>query len=553
MLDLLTLFEWVVSISCVLIASLIAIDKLVIDGKRDLHPIALSQQSNVAGVRRKNETAVYRNFTVPPGFPLTTGLALSLGYRIRNGNFGDIWEGIMSKSVGRGIEIENTSVSLSRINGLAKCVSGRLLKYMPNDGRVGIAVPLWTLPGLSVSLAALMSSLEGVVPCFLPAVPRTNLKLNVLVIDSWDTLMMMRDSHEWYQWIIVCDEKHRPPNFSIENVVMWSALTSDAVDDDHFSYAPPSDNSDDTKVLAMVTSPWNHTNSFTQGALVSSVAAYVKSFPLGQELTEEDHLALAFDRDTEKSYYFQSWTKLLSVLLYGGSVSLFGPDQEFFNPKITLLQLDAQNPGLEALLQKPLSVLQKLKLSWASTLFSNGIFTKISKFDSKVRKLRCVYIANHARSLQYVDELSEQIPCLRKRSENRLSSSQQNLLRGLLGSRLIPELYSPYLVMGPVASANFYDYRVFPEATDIKFAFYGPITTSIEAKLVETKENPDLSVESRQGMLCIRGFTIGKPVENDRLEKAAKIVQRFDGGGGWMPLLGEFCLWGSDGCLYEYK
>ena len=141
----------------------------------------------------------------------------------------------------------------------------------------------------------------------------------------------------------------------------------------------------------------------------------------------------------------------------------------------------------------------------------------------------------------------------RGRAQSVLKSTQLNLLRTLLGSRVVSELYSPYTLVGPIASTNYYDYRIFPPQVDATFACFGPISTSLEAKLVDTESNPELSVDKRQGMLCVRGFTIGKPVEKERLEKALKLVEKFDGGEGWMPLLGVFGIWGQDGCFYEYK
>ena len=71
--------------------------------------------------------------------------------------------------------------------------------------------------------------------------------------------------------------------------------------------------------------------------------------------------------------------------------------------------------------------------------------------------------------------------------------------------------------------------------------------------MVRTEQNPELDITKRQGMLCIRGFTIGKPVEPNRLERAMALSDDFGGGEGWMPLVGVFGLWGQDGCLYIYK
>lgn len=79
------------------------LSSFLLDFKRDLTGVALSQQSSISSVRKENETAYYRSILVPTGFPLTTGLGLSLKYKIRNGNFGDVWNAIMEVSKGKNI------------------------------------------------------------------------------------------------------------------------------------------------------------------------------------------------------------------------------------------------------------------------------------------------------------------------------------------------------------------------------------------------------------------------------------------------------------------
>lgn len=105
------------------------LSSFLLDFKRDLTGVALSQQSSISSVRKENETAYYRSILVPTGFPLTTGLGLSLKYKIRNGNFGDVWNAIMEVSKGKNI-IKFTgrekSYSLSELNGMAKRIFPKL-------------------------------------------------------------------------------------------------------------------------------------------------------------------------------------------------------------------------------------------------------------------------------------------------------------------------------------------------------------------------------------------------------------------------------------------
>lgn len=565
MIEYTYLFKIIATVAVVLAAGVWILNSFFIDPKRDLHPVALNQQSNAAVVRKEHETAVYRNIVVPPGFPLTTGMGLSLGYKVRNGNFGDVWSASMAQSKDNYLEFAGEKHSLPKINGLAKTLLSNLLKtFISGSGeslRVGIVSPVYTLPGFVFSLATLMGTLKGgdCVPHFLSSVPRQNLDIDILVVDTWNDILMLNGSQDWYKLIIVCDSE-KPQSVSFSNVVSWSSYIEDAKDDFKFDYEPPKDNSDDNAIMSYNTNPWNQTTSFTHMCLVSSLAAFIKSFPLDTELSEKDHLTFVVDESERSVYSIQIWPKLLAVLLHGGSVSFAERTKlktwKQFSKNTTLLSVTGRSSLLESLLNESTSqsLFNRLKTAWAMNLFSEGVFTRFGEFSENCNNLRCVYLMNEIKDVEQVSSFPSEVPQLKRgRAQGLLKSTQLNLLRTLLGSRVVSELYSPYTLVGPIASTNYYDYRIFPPQVDATFACFGPISTSLEAKLVDTESNPELSVDKRQGMLCVRGFTIGKPVEKERLEKALELVKKFDGGEGWMPLLGVFGIWGQDGCFYEYK
>ena len=107
--------------------------------------------------------------------------------------------------------------------------------------------------------------------------------------------------------------------------------------------------------------------------------------------------------------------------------------------------------------------------------------------------------------------------------------------------------------MGIISGTNYYDYRVFPENVDKLLACFGTLETNLEAKMVEVISKKKLDVTKRQGMLCIRGYSIGKPLDEERLNHALQLSDTVGGADGWMPLIGVFGLFGTDGCLYIYK
>lgn len=456
------------------------------------------------------------------------------------------------------VEVGLQKHSLGKINAIAKRLRGELIDKI-GTGRLGIMANTFEFPGFTLAIAGLMSSLNDVVPVFLSSIPRSKQDIDVLAIDSHKTLELMNGSDGWYKLIILCEDRAQKKTQSLPpNVVYWQDLIGEETEDLEYNYTPPSDNSHDQKVTIITSSPWNLATSFSHMALVSSVSAFIKSLPMGHELTGEDHLTVIVDDKTKTTFPTQVWTKLLATLLVGGSASITyaKPNdklQKVLNSDTTLLQIAENSPLLDDLLQNRKSLLQKIRLAWSLSLLSEGVFTRIGLYNAAFTKLRCAFLINEVNNVEAVTKMDDMTTKLPQGAKEARKTISVNTLRALLGSRIVSELYSPYVIMGPIACTNYYDYRVLPDSVDSKLAFYGPICTSLEAKLIEVESAPQFVSSNRQGMLCVRGFTIGMPIEQQRLEKAMKIVNKFDGGEGWMPVLGVYCLWGKDGCLYEFK
>lgn len=562
MLDLYTCLKWAVTSIVLFMTTNWFITSVVFSFKRDLNPLALQEQSHISAVRKEGETAIYRNFTAPHGFPLTTGLNLAIGYRFRNGNFGDVWNAVMELSKSNTVSFTNDSkkYSLKEINGMAKTI----LKNHLSDGykQIGIAVPTSTLQGFAVTVASMMGSVKNdIVPHFLSSVPRQKIEgVDVLVVGSWKIFKLLNGSESWYKVIIVCDSsKNKPANLDIQcSVKTWDDIIESYQDDNKFEYTTPNDKSDDNKLFLYVTSPWNETTSFTQMSLVSTLSAFIKSFPLDNEITTDDELTVVGSLSESSS--IQIFNKVFGVLLYGASISFVKeysitskeqPSLLFINGRDIQKLLNDQEQILNS------SLINRIKLSWATTLLSEGIFTKLAQLSPNVSsssfdRIRCIFIAESISDVQLVSSYNGLIPEMKQRPKRTLITFKLNIVRAIFGSRAILELYSPYIAIGPIAATNFYDYRVLPGSVDTNVTLHGTLSSTLEGKFVNTESNPKLDVASRQGMLCIRGFCIGKPVEEERLKKAIVLGETF-GGEGWMPLVGIFGLWGHDGCLYVYN
>ena len=417
--------------------------------------------------------------------------------------------------------------------GMAKRIFGKL--STENFKNIGISNSIATLEGFTLTLASLMVSLKtGSIPHFLPAVPRQRVNdLDVLIIDSWRSFKMLNGSEDWYRLIIVCDDPTRSPELDANSkVTTWKELVEGFTNDTEYQYTPPDDNSDDKKPFAYVTSPWNGTNSFNQICLVSNIAEFIKGFPLGNELNKNEHLTISSKLATS-STSLQIWGKLFAVLLHGGCASFINPanlDCKSLQ-ETTLLFIETRDVAKLLNSSSKSGLLNRICLSWATNLLSEGIFTKIAKMEPhSLDRLRCVYLTDSIKDAEVISTFPEKIPILEKKNQRTTPSTKQlNKIRAQLASRVVLELYCPYAIMGPVAHTNFYDYRVFEKSVDDSVVCYGTLSTNLEGKMVETETNPRLNIEKRQGMLCIRGFSIGKPVELDRLEKALHLAERFGG------------------------
>lgn len=453
------------------------------------------------------------------------------------------------------------STSLESINGMINTIlSNEQFKDVKD---IGINVSVASSSGFALMVAAMLRSVtgNGGVPHILNAVPRERIEsLDVLAIDSWSKYERLGESKDWYKLIIICEPKTGKNGNHLEysNVITFDKLISDYKQDKVFRYSPPDDNLDDKKALLKI-SFQNMTTEFSQLNLVSSLATFIKGFPMNHEITGKDCLTILL-RDTSKNsnISLQMWTKLLSVLLHGGSISFIDQTLTMRNIPTTTTLLLTELDSLKKLADSvknqdpPISILQRLKLSYSKTLISEGIFTQVGKHSlPELDQLRCIFVADSLEGTEQITTFKSSIPKLQKEKYfNSLDTRQLNSLRAIFGSRIVIELYCPYLIFGPIFQTNFYDYRVFSDSVNKNFICFGTLSTSLEGKLIATLN--DLDITKRQGMLCVRGFTIGKPLESSRQDAARKLSAQLGGGEGWMPLNGVFGLWGKDGCFYLY-
>lgn len=562
----------------------------IIDSQRDISKVALAQQANTTVVRKSNETALYRNFMIPLQFPLNTGLSLSLGYKIRNGNFGDIWNAIMdiNKNDKMTITFDNQEFSLNEIHGMSMNVVEHLEQWCDDINKsrenntepiiLGLNVPISTLSGFVISIACMIKTIksnkkakkEMVIPQLINMLPRVVSKNNidVLVISSQKDLKSLGNLKERYSKIIICENGVRKTD-SNRDLHYWDDLVLDYSPSDTFQYVPPLDNSDELKpFMNITTKSGNYTTCFNQLNLVSSLSTFIKSFPINHELSSKDVLTVLTESN-DFDFQFQMWPKILGVLIHGGSILMKRVVPDNPSNKLSALEIKSLKRETTLLFTTPdlfslfshndksilsLTLLEHIKLGIAKSLLNSGILCKIYKPNST--NLRCIFLHY---SLTRYEEISKfdpnnKPPKYKKGQFNDLFTVNSiNKLRLLYNSRIATELYCDNLMLGPISQTNFYDYRSLPQSTEKQVTCFGPVSMSLEGKLIESKSSPQFDITKRQGMLCLRGFTIGKPIEPDRVQSATQLSEKMAHGEGWMPLVGVYGLWGQDGCLYLFK
>ncbi|CAM9018103.1 unnamed protein product [Wickerhamomyces anomalus] len=488
-----------------------------LDSQKDIHELALSEQSNISPTRKNDETAIYRNNQTPHGLPLLTGLQIRHGFKLRNGNLRDIWSIVMGqKNINSVTFIENGNEIKTDVYHLHGIFEKLNLFFKDHEiTTVGIAVPLYSFHGFVSSFTCFVN---GLTAHHFNHLPRTNPDVDVLIVDEKNLSFALRLD---IKLIIVVSEDPLK-SFSQQNVINWNELgdlTSLNSDTYSYNYDPEYDSGVPFKdTFNFATTDYSHQN------FVSAIATVARSLPLGHELSHNDTLLIGYD-DSSVKY----WAKIFSVLLFGGSIVVGSSSTLKFDETLiekyrpTILAIDSKTAKRFFLKHEPKGIIHSLLVSRVNYLLSRGIFSTMAALN-EYKSLRLIYI----------DQLNS--------SNENNSSAELNQIRSLTGARVISERLIPG-VIGSILNTNFYDYRVF---TNSKLKNCGTSSLSLEIKLYKYN---GLNIEKRHGELCIRGFIIGKPNDEKNLEEAIQKGERV-GSEGWMPtgIIGKF---GVDGCFYE--
>lgn len=480
----------------VLVALILALKKLLEFSKRDVHELALQNQSSIGSTRRVAESAVYRSVDVPHGLPLTTGLEIRYDiYKSRNGNLKDIWSIAMDRSEEKVVAFDRgTKLSFSQLNGLMNQVHGFLdSNAVPENGSIGVCGPLSQLEPFLVACTCFFTAsytlhfFSGELPTdvnvsvlFVPDKFVDSCKGKAPLLMGWDDFKEVLQFHG---------------KGSTEYGYTFSSLHDKTVPYQGFKHQ---------KAV-----------TFYQHNFVSAVAATLKSLPLELGWTASDHVLISSMEEKE------FWVKFLAALVAESKhISISDEVSLHLVERVEPTILCVTAPQLKSLEQqlrsKGVSLLGRARLAQARNWFSKGVFTHLGEYSPLIRPLRILYVASSEK-------------------EEGPTSEEINYLQAILGARIIQERYADG-ILGPLLRTNCFDYRVMNKTTAV--AQRGVPANCIEAKVTDT---PLRKAENRQGKLFVRGFNIGRDLNGESNSSNE----------GWFPTEIEG-MFGNDGCFYEF-
>lgn len=246
------------------------------------------------------------------------------------------------------------------------------------------------------------------------------------------------------------------------------------------------------------------TTNFTQANVISAIASTLKHLPADFTFDNSDRLLVVQDLFSME-HTLAHIVKILALFIYPTNVVVANPDSwtKLLALKPTILAIPLSKWKT---LQPKLSPTEKMAAKIGSYFLSHGIYLPIRK----------------GMRLTYVQSSLNNNASIQMKELNRYRA---------LNSRLILE-FGYHNIAGPVLATDLFDYRTLPFA----IKSFGCLSQSLEYKLT----NMD---ESNNGVINVRGFTIGKTAFSIQEDKAERNSD------GFMPLnlKGK---WGSDGCLY---
>ncbi|QPG77157.1 hypothetical protein FOA43_004562 [Brettanomyces nanus] len=485
----------------------------------DISPSFLERQSSVGPTRKQGESTAYRSVDVPHGLPLTGGLRIRIGYKLRDGCLKDIWSIALkgtsdtpdSSTASTLIQFDNgVQLSIGRINHLIHIISSKLEKLTQSD-KIGIFSDYLSPQSVLLTLSCFFVSEKTLVNFnSLPKQPVEDLDLIIVDKAHYQKVLSLGFSK-----VIVIGDVEDPNVVSFDESIVPIETSIKSSSD--YSYKP------NEEYMDFNNQPYTEINDFRevhffQRSFVSAIGARLLSLPTDFSWSESDSLLIGVSSMIDPCSKNALITNLLCGLLSRVSkITIRSEDKlqsvDQYVSDATILAISDQTLN-RIVSSTSVSLFKKFEINRAEYFNSLGFFTTIGKISPGLH-LKLVY------SLQ----------------TNRLITSRQyNTLRSSLGARIIREKYS-HVVVGPVLKTNIFEHRVLSHEKFNGFSIsqLGVSSNALELKL---KKKSD---DDNTGELYARGYSVGKGEEG--IDYDAEF---------WVDLgiRGKFA---KDGCFYEYK
>lgn len=478
-----------------------------VDASKDVNEAYLNQQSIVDATKKPGESAIYKSNKLDHPTGLRVGLDIRYDhYKLRNGNFCDLWELLVNgnKREKHEITVNGRSMGVFDINGRV-C---KFSQYLQDNKvkKLGISGELF-MKNLDVFIVLVACLITQTTVCFYSDKP---------IFDDIDLHIISKEQESRF-----LSEKVLFVESRVQNSI--SLVVSEAKEIAYFTneYSSQKDRGIALEFVTRVGPKMLKRVIFTQANLVSGIASTIKHLPLSEVLSNNDKFLCVLSKPSSEEI-LANFVKIIACFVTNTHINITD-DSSWHN-------IQQYKPTVVSIHERELSK----ELPVGSLTSSLGMFMTF-KFKQSLKLLsrgKFFTTNNTSLRLMYIHKLITDKPTL--------NSFQLNEYRSLLGARIISEFGYPNLA-GPVVLTDFYDYRVFEPKKDL--LSYGCIFQSLEIKLVGEKNN--------EGTIYIRGYNIGKVISysNDGTPINSQSLQNE----GFMPLENVKGVWGNDGCLYVYR
>lgn len=478
-----------------------------VDASKDVNEAYLNQQSIIDATKKPGESAIYKSNKLEHPTGLRVGLDIRYDhYKLRNGNFCDLWELLVNgnKREKHEITVNGRSMGVFELNGRV----GKFAEYLQHNKvrKVGISGGLF-MKNLDVFIVLMACLITQTTVCFYKDEP---------VFDDIDIHIIKKEQESLFlpeKVLLVESGEQNSVSLVVSGAEEIASFTNE--------YSSQKDRGIALEFATRAGPKLLKKTIFTQANLVSSIASTIKHLPLSEVLNSNDKFLCVLSKPSTEEI-LANLVKILACFVTNTHINITD-DSSWHNIqqyKPTVVSIHERELSKElpvGSLTSGLGMLMAFKFKQSLKLLSRGKF-----FTANKTSLR----------LMYIHKLITDNPSL--------NSFQLNEYRSLLGARIISEFGYPNLA-GPVILSDFYDYRVFEPKRNL--LSYGCIYQSLEIKLVGEKNN--------EGTIYIRGYNIGKVTtySNDGTPTNSHSLKNE----GFMPLENVKGVWGNDGCLYVYR